>query len=323
MKLFKSGNDRFEEGNDLIRRKEFEKARLAFMKAIYKGSSESETAGVMIALLDLKGSPGEVEYGNAIEVLRPIFDRDNDARIVFGLLTLDCRSLLGECMSMMMENRAMSMPGSDTDQLKARAQALFDAAGSFQRYFGQNALPILEFYKSVSISGMQKANRLFALGNEDLAESVVVEDPRRAAEYLHVALNYYKQLRDDEAEGMLKEKIKGYAKAVSCWLCGREAIGETIHFVSMETTVTDLLAKGKQPSPLPSYENNMSIYVCKACYLAISNRADKIASGYHDLAMQEMHELENRLNERIDDMGTKMGSLEEMIESISVETRNY
>jgi hypothetical protein len=139
-----------------------------------------------------------------------------------------------------------------------------------------------------------------------MAESVAMEEPKKAAEYLQIALNYRMQLGDSGAESRIQSKIKQYAKAAACWICGREATGETIHFVAMATEVTPLQAKSKSSSPLPSINNDTSIYVCRACYLAISKRADAIAKQYHDIAMTEMRNMEARLNARINAVNSRI-----------------
>ena len=311
MKLFKSADDRYEQGHDFIKRKEYDKAQEAFLKAIYKGSSDSDTAKVMIALLDLRGDPGEAEYMKAADILNKIYEKDHESEITFGLLRISCANLLAEFTTLVAEMQALAMPCS-----KERAEALFKAADGFQKSIGSNTLPMLEFYKSISVTGFEKANILLAIANEDMAESVVVEDPKKAAEYLHFALNYRKKQNANEVDAGLQEKINKYAKSAACWICGREVTGEMIHFVSMETEVTALQAKSEQSSVLPTFENGESIYVCKACFLAISKRADKIAKEYHEAAMKKISKIEKHLNERIDKVESKMESLEEQIEEV-------
>ena len=311
MKIFKSADDRYEQGHDFIKRKEYDKAQEAFLKAIYKGSSDSDTAKVMIALLDLRGDPGEAEYMKAVDILNKIYEKNHESEITFGLLTISCAYLLAECTTLVSEMKALAMPSSE-----ARAEALFKAAEGFQKLIGPNTLPMLEFYKSISITGFEKANNLLAIGNEDLAESVVSEDPKKAAEYLHIALTLRRRQTEGKGGEGLQERINMYAKSAACWICGREVTGEMIHFVSMETEVTGLQAKGELSSVLPSFENNASIYVCKACFLAISKRADKIAKEYHETAMKKISKVEKHLNERIDEVESMMSSLEELIESL-------
>jgi len=314
MKLFKSGDDRFKEGNELIKRKEYSKARVSFAKAIKKGSSDSEVAEAMLALLDLEGNPGENEYLKAYNVFSKIYEKDKDSAIEFGLVVVSCSYFLVECGCMLMEKRALAMPPYD---LEARAKALFKTADNFQKLLGDNRLITVEFFSLVDITGIQKANRLMALGNEEMAESVKWGDPKKAAEYLQIASNYYKQLGDGTAEAIVNDRMGMYAKAATCWICGCEASGETIHFVTMETSVTDVLVNGKRESVHPSFENYESIYVCRACYLAISNRADKIASEYHEVAMQEMSDMEMRFEDKVEDVKSMIYALQKKMEEIS------
>jgi len=289
--FFKTADEKFEQGNVYIKRGEWDKARSAFNKALNKGTKESEIARIMIALLDLRSNSTVAGYRNATEVLK----NSGELEVEFGLSTIKCSKLAVECEACAAELSALGMSTNGTDALKARAEALFAAAMIFRAQMGMNKLIIPEVYNNVNVTGIQRANALMAEGNENMAESVVLENPKRAAEYFQMALNYRRQLADANAEARIQEKIRLYSKAASCWICGREATGETIHFVSMPTDVTPLLKNSKQASPLSSTDNDMSIYVCKACYLAISKRADVIAADYHRAAMAEMRAMENRL----------------------------
>ncbi|MCL2786443.1 MAG: hypothetical protein FWD81_04400 [Methanomassiliicoccaceae archaeon] len=301
MVFFKSGDEKFEQGNEFIKRKEYDKARSAFEKAVSKGAADAEVAKVMIALLNLRSASVQT-YGDAVNILR----EKKDLEITFGLFTLKCAQLATECDAVHSELVAAAMSQAGGPALKARAEALFAAAMKFQTGIGTNTLIIPEVYTAIKITGIQKANGLMAEGNENMAESVAMEDPKRAAEFLQMALNYRQQLGDTNAEARIRNKITQYAKAAACWVCGREATGETLHFVTMPTEVTAMQQKTKSASPLPSYVGGESIYVCRACYLAISKRADAIAKQYHDAAIREMQAMEARLNARINQVNARI-----------------
>jgi len=300
--FFKSGDDKFEQGNEFIKRKEYDKARAAFNKALSKGTKESEVARIMIALLDLRGNNTAAVYGSAADLL----GNSGELEVEFGLFTIKCSKLAAECKACAAEINALNMQMNSAEALKARAEALFAAAMMFQSQIGPNTLIIPEVYDSAKTTGIQKASALMAEGNENMAESVALEDPKRAAEYFQTALNYRRQIGDTSAEARIDQKIRQYSKAAACWICGREATGETIHFVSMPTDVTPLQMKSKQSSPLPSIGNSASIYVCKACYVAISKRADSIALQYHNAAMAEMRNMEARLNQKINSVNSRI-----------------
>jgi tetratricopeptide (TPR) repeat protein len=301
MVFFKSGDEKFEQGNEFIKRKEYDKARKAFESALKKGSKEGEVAQVMIALLDLRESNLQV-YQNALQVLQS----KGELQVEFGLFTIKCSQLATECDAVVAELSALAMPNSGADALKARADALFAAGMKFQTKIGPGALIVPEVYTAVKTSGIQKANFLMAQGNEDMAESVAMADPKKAAEFLQIALNYHRQLGDGNAETRINQRIKMYAKAAACWICGRECTGESIHFVAMPTEVSEMQQKSKQVSPLSSFENGASIYVCRACYLAISKRADTIAKQYHEIAMREMAAMERRLRSEINSVASRI-----------------
>jgi hypothetical protein len=248
----------------------------------------------MLSLLDLRA--GSVQaYVNAAQML----NSKGDMRVEFGLFTIECSKLALECTAVAEEMVALSAPSSGEEALKKRAELLFAAAMKFQSQIGPNTLIIPEVYDSKKITGIQKASVLMAEGNENMAESVAMKDPKKAAEYFHMALNYRRQIGDSAAETRINDKIKQYSKAAACWICGREVTGETIHFVSMPTEITPLQSTCKQSSPLPSSNDSISIYVCRACYLAIHKRADQVARQYYDAAMREMAAMESRLNARI------------------------
>jgi len=302
MAFFKSADEKFDQGNEFIKRKEYDKARKAFESALKKGTKESEVAQVMITLLDLRDNNTAQVYGDAVTIL----NQKGELQVEFGLFTIKCSQLAVECDAMYSERVGLGMASSGGDALKARADALFAAAMKFQTKIGMNTLIIPDVYAGTKVTGIQKANFLMAEGNENMAESVAMDDPKKAAEYLHMSLNYRRQLGDTNAEARINNKITQYAKAAACWICGRETSGQGLHFVSMPTEVTGMQMKSKQTSPLPSIDNNASIYVCRACYLAISKRADSIARQYHDVAMNEMRAMEARLNARINSVNARI-----------------
>ena len=302
MAFFKSADEKFEQGNEFIKRKEYDKARKAFDKAISKGTSESEVARVMIALLDLRGNNTANLYSRAADVLK----EKGELEVEFGLFTIKCSKLALECSAMAAELNALSMPASGADALKARADALFAAAMTFKSSIGAGTLIVPEVYTASKITGIEKASNLMAEGNENMAESVAMEDPKKAAEYFQMALNYRRQLQDTNAESRIQEKIKLYAKAAACWICGRETTGETIHFVSMPADITPMQRNSKQSSPLPSIGDRASIYVCRACYSAVSKRADAIAQKYHNIALTEIRNAEARLDAKINSLSARI-----------------
>lgn len=302
MGLFKTADEKFEQGNEFIKRREYDKARAAFDKAVSKGAADAETAKVMIALLNLRTNNTVAGYRDALAVLGP----KGDMAVEFGLFTIECSKLAIECDACCSECVAKGLPSGDAAANKARADALLSAGMAFQTKIGPNTLIVPEVFNAVKITGIDKASRLMAEGNEVMAESVAWRDPKKAAEYLQIAANYYRQLGDAGAENNVSNKIRMYAKAAACWICGREVTGETLHFVQMPTEVSDMQSTCKQDSPLPSAEGNNSIYVCRACFLAVSKRADAIAKDYHNIAMREMRDMEARLNARINQVGANI-----------------
>jgi hypothetical protein len=302
MGLFKTADEKFEQGNEFIKRREYDKARAAFEKAISKGAADAETAKVMIALLNLRTNATLAGYKDASSVL----GSKGDMKVEFGLFTIECSKLAVECDACYLECVARVLSSGDAAANKARADAFFAAGMKFQTMIGMNTLIVPEVFSSSKVTGIEKANRLMAEGNECMAESAAWSDPKKSAEFLQIAMNYYRQLGDGAAESNVSNKIKMYAKAASCWICGREVTGETLHFVQMPTEVSEMQSKSKQDSPLSSFASSSSIYVCKACFLAISKRADAIARDYHNIAMREMRAMESRLEARINSVSARI-----------------
>jgi tetratricopeptide (TPR) repeat protein len=302
MGLFKTADEKFDQGNEYIKRKEYDKARAAFEKAISKGAADAEVAKVMIALLNLRTNANTEGYRNASAVL----GSKGDMKVEFGLFTIECSKLDIECDACYSECVAKGLPSGDAAAMKARADALFAAGMKFQTKIGPNTLIVPEVFAATKITGIDKASRLLAEGNEMMAESVAWSEPKKAAEYLQIAMNYYRQLGDGNAESAASNKIKMYAKAAMCWICGREVTGESMHFVQMPTEVSEMQSNSKKDSPLPSVASSNSIYVCRACYLAVSKRADAIAQQYHNIAMRELRDMESRLNARINAVNARI-----------------
>ena len=48
------------------------------------------------------------------------------------------------------------------------------------------------------------------------------------------------------------------------------------------------------------------IYICRACYSAISNRSDEISQGYYNQAISEMRAMEARLQAEIAALQTQI-----------------
>lgn len=305
MALFKSGDELVSQGNDLIKRREFEKARKSFQKAIDKKTKDKDLCEVMIALLSLSGSnlSNAAEYRSVAQVLKQKGDMDFE----FGLNEVNAQKLAVEADLLADEFTNVAIPRNDAN-FAARGKSLIETAMKYQMTIGNEVLIIPETLGGVSINGNRRALKLFVEGNEDLAESVVFNDPRKAAEYQQIAMNYRIQM--GESGEVNRQKIESYSKSCTCWFCGRDVTGERVHFFPMSSDVGIMQYKERESSHLAvKSDSGDAIYACRACYSAISRRADSIANHYHKQAMSEIARVESSLKAEIASVRSQVNAI--------------
>ncbi|MFA6709844.1 MAG: hypothetical protein WC067_03720 [Candidatus Methanomethylophilaceae archaeon] len=303
--FFKNGNERFDDAVDLIKRKEYDKAIAVLQKAIEKNASNKDVAEILIAVLSISDRINDAgTYTNAASVLRSKGDQDFE----FGLTTLNTVKLATECEDMAKSITARSMPSGGSEAALQKGQALIGCAREIQSNIGNETLKLNELYNNVSITGLKLALTLMAEGNEFMATGTLWEDPKKAAEYQQMAFNYRRQIGETGEDN--QTKIKSYSKSATCWICGRDTTGEGMHFYPMSSDISPQLRKEDKDSPLPSADDTYtSIYVCRACYSAISRRADAIAKHYHEISMNEMRAMDARIQAEIVALQTQISSL--------------
>ena len=288
--LFKSGDQLFDEGIDLIKRKEYNKARSTFDKAIEKGSSKSALASLMISVIFILNNQSNA---NGYETLANDIDSANIPAFEFGLTNLECSKLSVECRLTAKKINLLAAGGNATLREK-KGNDLIKLAQEYQRELGRDSLQLNELiYGDSTKTGADEACGLMALGYENLASAEVLSDPKKAAEILQNAANYRKQIGDDNSHDL--ELVRSYSKSAKCWICGRTTTGETIHFVSMSSEITPLMRTAQDSLLKSAPENFESIYVCRPCYSAISRRSDAIANKYYQDAIRELRTTEARL----------------------------
>ncbi len=294
-KLFKSDDEHFDDAVDLIKRKEYEKAMAALRKSKSKDKDGTLTAKcdameAFINLYNKQGDPGA--YINAANKLSAY----TDGPLEMGLTTFDPAKLAEECLLMSKTLNARAMPTSNQGENMKKAEMLQSCAQDFQTKIGNNNLAIREFFGGGVTVGMKESITLMAEANECFAEAYAWDDPKKAAEYLQYAYNYRKQIGESGDNDLAK--MKQYSASATCWICGRDASGEGIHFYAMSSDISPQLRKddGILKSADQGFQN---IYVCRACYTSISRRADAISKYYYGLSQQEMREMEARLQAEI------------------------
>jgi hypothetical protein len=304
-KLFKNDDEHFEDAVDLIKRKEYEKAMGALRKAKSKDkdgslSAKCDAMEAFINLYNKQDDPGA--YINAANKLKAY----TGGPLEMGLSTFDPQKLAEECLLMSRTLNARNMPTDNPDASRAKGDRLTECARDFQTIIGNGNLTIREFFGGGVTVGMKESIALMAEANEAYAEAYAWDDPKKAAEYQQFAYNYRKQIGESGEKNL--ELIKKYAASATCWICGRDANGEGIHFYAMSSDISPCLRKddGVLRSADEKFEN---IYVCRACYSSISRRADAISKYYYDVAQDDMRKMEARLQAEIASLQAEITSL--------------
>ncbi len=300
-KLFKNGDDLYTQGDELIKRGEYAKARDILQKSIDKEGGIDDVAAVKVALIDLSSHlthPGA--YRNLRSKLKEVSQKD----LEFGLTSFDRDELITECE--LTEEKLEIIGDVEDDSEKAdAAEALQNLALRYQSEIGDRHLIVLEIFKNdTTVTGMTEFYNLMAVSYEYKSDAVVWDNPSQAAEYQQIAMGY-RQQNGQSGESNLA-KIRSYSCTSKCWLCGRVATGEGIHFFSAPADVSPALDKGDTGIARSKPEGDHQIYICRACYSAVSNRSDEIAQRYYDRAMAEMAEMEARIQAEIAALQTQI-----------------
>ena len=287
--LFKSGDELYSAGLDAITRKNWREAEDKFGDAVRKGSSKSAMAELMLALLRLRRDRGNVSNYRAVAAA---LGKYGESSFRFGLTDVDAAALASECELSVQEIEADSI---DDREYERKGQALIAAAGAFASQIGDRPMLLREMFEGESgYTGTRESNILQALAYETLGKGVVYSNPKQAAEYMQMAATFRKMLGEDgDADMRLSRQ---YSLSAKCWLCGRTMSGEGVHFIAVSSDITPIFKQGIDKEVVrPASPQFSSIYMCKPCFTAISNRSDEISRGYYDRTMAEMTAMEARL----------------------------
>ena len=299
--LFKSGDEIFDGGIDLVKRKDYAKARNSFEKSIDKGSAKAPICRIYIGIIDTITSPNN---SNAFTNLANLLEQSSESQIEFGLTNIDVKKYAAEC-RLMVERISLMAMGGDPQTRDERGRRLVQLAQKYQMQIGNNPLKYNELVSGdTTATGIKVAMSLQALGYESLASSEVLTDPKKAAEYLQNAANYRRQAGEDGSADL--DLVRSYSKSAKCWFCGRVATGEGVHFMGMSSDITPLLRTLQEDIVQSASDSNDSIYVCRACFSAVSRRADAIALRYHQEAMEEIRLVEERMQSQINSLNSNI-----------------
>ncbi len=293
-KLFKSGDELYDEGKELIKRGEYGKARDYLQKSIDKEGGVDDSAAVKVAMIDLRERLTNINaYRNLLAKLNAL----SSPEFEFGIVNVSRDDLITEC-ELTIRKMELLSSGTSGDAAMRNAEALQALAQDFQSKIGEKNLIVLQIFKNdTSVTGYTEFYNLMAVSYEMMADAVVWDNPSQAAEYQQIAMGYRQQ--NGQSGDTNLAKIQAYSRTCTCWLCGRIATGEGIHFYSAPADVSPALDDKDKPTAKSRPDDMQHIYICRACYSAVSNRSDEIAKAYHDQAMQEMRAMEVRLQAQI------------------------
>ncbi len=299
-KLFKNGDELYDEGNELIKQGEFAEARDVLQKSIDKDGGTDDVAAAMVALIDLGRNLSNVNaYRKLLQALKAM----NASEFEFGLTHVLRDDLITECE---LTIRKMELLSSGTGSATTDdSNPLIKLAQEFQARIGDRHLIVVEIFKNnTTVTGMSEFFNIMAIAYERAADAVVWDNPTQAAEYQQIAMGYRQQNGQSGEENMAK--IRSYSMTGKCWLCGRIATGEGIHFFSAPAEITSALDKGDGGPAKSSLGDGKHIFICRACYSAVSNRSDEISRQYYDDAMRELRSAEARLQAQIAALQTQI-----------------
>lgn len=300
-KLFKNGDDLYNQGDDLIKRGEYAKARDILQKSIDKEGGVDDVAAVKVALIDLSSRlTNPAAYRNLESKLKAVSQK----QLEFGLTTFDRDALITECVLTAQKMQIMDATSNDSSKNEA-AKQLQDLAVRYQSEIGDRNLIVLEIFKNdTTVTGMTEFYNLMAVSYEYMSDAVVWDNPSQAAEYQQIAMGYRQQ--NGQSGDANLARIRSYSCTSKCWLCGRVATGEGIHFFSAPADVSPALDKDDNSVAKSKPEGSTQIYICRACYSAVSNRSDEISQDYYNRAMAEMRAMEARLQAEIAALQTQI-----------------
>ena len=303
--FFKNGDKLYDEGNELISRGEFSKARNILQKSIDKDGGVDDVAAVQVAIIDLQGN---LDNPQRFRNLENALNGMGDSALQFGLVEIDRQRMLTECSLLGRRaeligevNRAIK--SNDIANMKGVADRLQSLAQEFQMNLGDKTFYLYEiFNRDTTTTGTNVFFALMAISYETRSRATVWSNPSEAAEFEQIAMGYRQQNGESGENNMAR--VRSFAMTGKCWLCGRIATGEGIHFYTTPADVSPALNKDTGTRSAP--DDLRSIYICRACYSAVSNRADDIAREYHEQAMSEMRAMEMRIQAEISALQTQI-----------------
>ncbi len=290
--FFKGGEQLYREALDAIGRKDYSEAQKKFNDAKEKGYDPDNLCAVYCDIIYLGNNRGVVRgYRNLLDALKGV----SVGTIKFGLTEMDVADLCTELELAIMEIEASNLNGD----FKEKGNRLIEVAGQYMGRIGEKNLKLDEIFKGNTMAtGNREALILQAEGYSVLGKGYVNVDPKMAAEYMQMAYNFRRQLGDSGEEELTLSR--NFSRSATCWICGRPANGQGIHFMAMPADIEPVFQKMTDGDAVkPISEDCRDVYVCMPCYTAISNRSDEVSREYYERAREDMMAMEARLQAEI------------------------
>ena len=304
LSFFKNDNELLDIAKDLVKRREYSKAINNLEKAIDKDKDGDITplCKAMIAVLTLHDQRSNIKaHTDASAALKNL----GSDTFELGLSTFVVADLALECDMMAEFIRVRSLPG-EKDSAKTKGDALIECAKKFQSQMWNKNMQLVEFFDGITRDGAKYALMLMAEANESYSLAEAWLDPKKAAEFQQLAMNYRKQMGETGEDN--QRKIESYSKSATCWICGRDSTGEGMHFFPMSSDISPQAREKKDILPVAD-EGYQSIYVCRACYTAVSRKSDEISKRYYDASIRELRAAEARLESQIRYLESRINSI--------------
>lgn len=303
MGLFKSKEERayikYNKGSDLIAQKQYSGALNNFNKIISLGQATPDVF-VLQRMLEMRS-----DYTNPEQLSKTIDVLSQYPGLVvkYGVYDVSVDEMLHECQLRLKGQQALAIDRAT----KESALQIVGAASELAAY--DRTFILDEIFAEKKITARDYSNKLYALGYETMSEAIKWDDPKKAAEYQQQALIYNNERHDIDAVNRNQDFIRGASITVHCWFCGREVSGENIHFVPMESNLTDPILKQADPSKPLATNSDKCVYACRACFSTFDNLAKKYLNIAKEYTDQETNRVYNILMSEIRSLQSQINSL--------------
>jgi hypothetical protein len=306
--LIKSAGELVALGHDLVQRGNFVEANEKYSDAARKFAKQGDMMGANIAssyaavVAIGQQTSNPIAYRIASQSLLNI----GGFMMKIGLREIPANQLATELDLLATELEVLSLSPINPQQFKDKAQALQTAAMQFRGKMTGQVLVIPELFSKIVMTGDAKAPALMAQAEESLGESLILDDPKAAAEHYQSARLWWMQAGRQDFADAASMRVRAYGRAAKCWFCGREVAGEGIHFVTMASELTDVLKRSGEGSALPTFDPvTNAIYACRGCYSAVFKLAD-------DLAVKRTAELEVKIEKELSEIRAQIRNIRGM-----------